>query len=215
MPVGSILSITHLTDHWHRAAMPDVVCAYAEHGLHIRPRSREEISVLFGDLVQQEPGLTATVKWHSQGQYVGHPEEYCAASPGSPSNRPHRPAADRDRLRHHGPARRRPSDPQRTPTERSAGAGSLVQRRPAVRGHRRTASRRTGRLPAPMLRGMNRRSGSGCGFAESRREHHSWQMTCWRHGSRDASPEPVCCVLTPSHRSVSHAARTSRRTPRV
>ncbi|MCM2393623.1 SAM-dependent methyltransferase [Streptomyces albipurpureus] len=82
MPVGSTLSITHLTDHWHHATMPDVTAAFAGHGLHVHPRSSDEISDLFGDLVQQDPGLTATGRWHEHGRYVHHPPEHSAAFAG-------------------------------------------------------------------------------------------------------------------------------------
>ncbi|MFD4476012.1 SAM-dependent methyltransferase [Streptomyces sp. NPDC058471] len=82
MPVGSSLSITHLTDRWHPVTMPDVEGAYADHGLHIRPRSRDVISTLFGDLVQQNQGLVATGLWHKRGRYVRHPEEHSAAFAG-------------------------------------------------------------------------------------------------------------------------------------
>ncbi|MGW6745002.1 DUF5999 family protein [Streptomyces sp. NPDC055025] len=82
LPVGSILSITHLTDHWHPATMSDVVAVYAEHGLSVRPRSREEIADLFDGFIQQGPGLTATGRWHKQGQYAFHPEEHSAAFAG-------------------------------------------------------------------------------------------------------------------------------------
>lgn len=64
MPVGSTLSITHLTDHWHRSTMPAVQAVYAEHGLRVRPRSYDEITDLFGGFVQQGRGLVATGQWH-------------------------------------------------------------------------------------------------------------------------------------------------------
>ena len=82
MPPGSTLSLSHLTDHWHRATMPTVSAAYAEHGLHIRPRSREEILDLFGDLAQQGPGLTATGRWHEAGPHALRPEDHSAAFAG-------------------------------------------------------------------------------------------------------------------------------------
>ncbi|MER5210937.1 SAM-dependent methyltransferase [Streptomyces sp. NPDC002838] len=136
MPVGSTLSITHLTDHWHPATMPDVVATYAEHGLQVRPRSPEEISDLFDGFTQQGPGLAATGRWHEQGQYVLHPEEHSAAfsgiavKPASSTNRQCPTSAS------HDPAPRRPSDPQRTSIERSAEKEPAVQRRPHFRGHR-------------------------------------------------------------------------------
>ncbi|MEU7316506.1 SAM-dependent methyltransferase [Streptomyces sp. NPDC007083] len=72
MPPGSTLSITHLTDHWHRATMPDAVAAYASHGLHVRPRCQEEIAELFADFDQQGLGLTATGCWHSSSRHTRH-----------------------------------------------------------------------------------------------------------------------------------------------
>ncbi|WP_405803389.1 SAM-dependent methyltransferase [Streptomyces sp. NBC_01187] len=82
MPAGSTLSITHLTDHWHGAIMPDVVSSYAGHGLRVRPRCREEIEEMFGDFTQQGPGLTATGRWHEQGRYTRHPDTHSAAFAG-------------------------------------------------------------------------------------------------------------------------------------
>lgn len=82
LPAGSALSITHLTDHWHRATMPAVVTAYAKHGLTVRPRCREEISDLFGDFTQQGPGLAPAGRWHPWGKYRRHPEEHSAAFAG-------------------------------------------------------------------------------------------------------------------------------------
>lgn len=82
LPVGSALSITHLTDHWHRATMPDVVTAYAQHGLTVQPRCREEIADLFGNFTQLGPGLTATGGWHQWGKHLRRPDEYSAAFAG-------------------------------------------------------------------------------------------------------------------------------------
>ncbi|GGZ98170.1 hypothetical protein GCM10010371_67390 [Streptomyces subrutilus] len=101
MPAGSTLSITHLTDHWHRATMPDVERAYADHGLRIRPRSREAIAALFGDFVQQRRGLAAVGRWHSESRHARSPEENSAAFAGiavkpGPSDR-RLPAAERGR----------------------------------------------------------------------------------------------------------------------
>ncbi|MEU5839616.1 SAM-dependent methyltransferase [Streptomyces diacarni] len=90
LPSGSALSITHLTDHWHRATMPDAVNAYAEHGLRVRPRCREEIEEFFGDFIQQGPGLTAAGRWHEQGPYLPHPDEHSAAFAGIAVKPPHR-----------------------------------------------------------------------------------------------------------------------------
>ncbi|MFE4829883.1 SAM-dependent methyltransferase [Streptomyces sp. NPDC056672] len=83
MPVGSTLSISHLTDHWHPATMPEVVATYARHGLDVRPRSREAIlEDLFGDFTQQERGLTATGRWGAPGPHALRPEEHSAAFAG-------------------------------------------------------------------------------------------------------------------------------------
>ncbi|MER5482537.1 SAM-dependent methyltransferase [Streptomyces sp. NPDC002812] len=95
LPVGSLLSLTHLTDHWHRATMPDVAIAYARHGLTVRPRCRAEIADLFGDFIQQGLGLTATGRWHPWGRYRRYPDEHSAAFAGigvkttDPRPRPH------------------------------------------------------------------------------------------------------------------------------
>ncbi|WP_433549192.1 SAM-dependent methyltransferase [Streptomyces sp. CA-294286] len=90
LPSGSTLSISHLTDHWHPATMPAVVATYAQHGMEVRPRSREEIAELFGDFVQSK-GLVATGKWHGTGRWVRHREEHSAAFAGiavKPAPRP-------------------------------------------------------------------------------------------------------------------------------
>ncbi|MDJ1136282.1 SAM-dependent methyltransferase [Streptomyces iconiensis] len=82
LPRGSTLSITHLTDHWHRATMPDLIDACAQHGLRVRPRCREEIAELFGDFVQQGPGLVATGQWYAGSWCSQYPQEQSAAFAG-------------------------------------------------------------------------------------------------------------------------------------
>ncbi|MFF4699935.1 SAM-dependent methyltransferase [Streptomyces chattanoogensis] len=82
MPLGSTLSITHLTDHWHPDTMPDLVAAYDKHGIRVRPRPQEQIAGLFGDLVHQGPGLTATGRWFEGSRYSRHPPEHSAAFAG-------------------------------------------------------------------------------------------------------------------------------------
>ncbi|MER5563760.1 SAM-dependent methyltransferase [Streptomyces sp. NPDC002506] len=69
MPAGSTLSITHLTGHWQPDSMSAAAAAYTRHGLPCRPRSEREIAALFGDFVQQGPGLTAVGRWPEDGPY--------------------------------------------------------------------------------------------------------------------------------------------------
>ncbi|MFD8666254.1 SAM-dependent methyltransferase [Streptomyces microflavus] len=92
MPGGSILAITHLTGDFTPGSVAALVDTYAEHGLTVRPRPREEIAELFGDFAQQAPGLCATGQWHPGGPYAGSPPEDSAAFAGI-AVKPDRPAA--------------------------------------------------------------------------------------------------------------------------
>ncbi|MFD6335639.1 SAM-dependent methyltransferase [Streptomyces niveus] len=87
MPAGSTLSITHLTDHEHPSTVPAARAVYADHELRVRPRSCEEIAGLFGDFVQQGPGLVATGLWHPP-EPDDHPPEHSAAFAGIARKQP-------------------------------------------------------------------------------------------------------------------------------
>ncbi|MFH9561209.1 SAM-dependent methyltransferase [Streptomyces globisporus] len=82
MPARSILAITHLTADFTPSTVAALAGTYAEHGLAVRPRSREEIAELFGDFAQQGPGLCATGQWHPDGPYARRPAEHSAAFAG-------------------------------------------------------------------------------------------------------------------------------------
>ncbi|MFJ8762104.1 SAM-dependent methyltransferase [Streptomyces cyaneofuscatus] len=79
MPAGSILAITHLTGDFTPEAVAALVDTYAEYGLTVRPRSRQEIESLFGDFVHQGPGLCATGQWHQASPEARRPREHSAA----------------------------------------------------------------------------------------------------------------------------------------
>lgn len=82
MPPGSTLSITHLTDHWNAATLPAFIAVHEKHNIRVRPRSREQIAALFGDLTHLGPGLICTGRWHPASRYVDHPPEHSAAFAG-------------------------------------------------------------------------------------------------------------------------------------
>lgn len=82
MPAGSILAITHLTADFTPSTVAALVDTYAEHGLTVRPRSREEIASLFGDFGHQGPGLCATGQWHEASPYARRPPEHSTAFAG-------------------------------------------------------------------------------------------------------------------------------------
>ncbi|MFJ5734029.1 SAM-dependent methyltransferase [Streptomyces microflavus] len=82
MPAGSTLALTHLTGDFTPDEVSALVTTYARHGLKVRARSREQIADLFGDLVQQGPGLSPTGQWHQDGPYARLPPERSAAFAG-------------------------------------------------------------------------------------------------------------------------------------
>ncbi len=82
MPPGSTLSLTHLTGHWEPDAIAAAAAIYTQHGLACRPRSEREIADLFGDFVQQGPGLTAVSHWPKDGPYRTAPSARSAAFAG-------------------------------------------------------------------------------------------------------------------------------------
>ncbi|MFD8727687.1 SAM-dependent methyltransferase [Streptomyces sp. NPDC059611] len=82
MPPGSFLVLTHFTDEFTPGQAAAVAATYADHGVQVRPRSREQIADLFGDFVHQGPGLCATGQWHRDSPYARRSPEHSAAFAG-------------------------------------------------------------------------------------------------------------------------------------
>ncbi|MCX5206075.1 SAM-dependent methyltransferase [Streptomyces sp. NBC_00237] len=80
MPHGSLLSLTHFTDHWHPDTIDTVVGTYAVHQLDLRPRSWEKIGALFGDFTG--PGIAEPHLWYPGSEFRDHPPEHAAAFAG-------------------------------------------------------------------------------------------------------------------------------------
>ncbi|MFI1013040.1 SAM-dependent methyltransferase [Streptomyces sp. NPDC020965] len=88
LPVGSTLSVTHLTDHFNPRTVPRAVAAYERHGILVRPRSPAQVSALFGGFDHLGCGLAAVSQWSAHGPTVRHFTPYparaedCAAFAG-------------------------------------------------------------------------------------------------------------------------------------
>jgi SAM-dependent methyltransferase len=98
MPAGSTLSITHLSDHWQPDTMPRVVATYDAHGIAVRPRTREQVAALFGDLTHLGPGLVPVGSWHADSPFTRSPPEHSSAFAGiavKGNPGPHTPAEER------------------------------------------------------------------------------------------------------------------------
>ncbi|ANW21966.1 SAM-dependent methyltransferase [Streptomyces clavuligerus] len=85
LPVGSTLSITHLTPDLNPAQVPEVASVYEQHGIPVRPRSRTEIDAFFGGFTRLGTGLTAVSQWSAHGPNVRHFTPYPARASDAPA----------------------------------------------------------------------------------------------------------------------------------
>ncbi|MGW1279600.1 SAM-dependent methyltransferase [Streptomyces tsukubensis] len=85
LPVGSTLSITHLTPDLNPGQVPEVVSVYEHHGIGVRPRSRAEVNAFFGGFAHLGAGLTAVSRWSAHGTNVRHFTPYPAGASDAPA----------------------------------------------------------------------------------------------------------------------------------
>ncbi|MER7049540.1 SAM-dependent methyltransferase [Streptomyces jumonjinensis] len=85
LPVGSTLSITHLTPDLNPGQVPEVVSVYERHGIAVRPRSRAEVNAFFGDFTHLGAGLAPVSQWSAHGSNVRHFNPYPARASDAPA----------------------------------------------------------------------------------------------------------------------------------
>lgn len=83
LPAGSALSITHPTGHFgQQEVMSQLTSLYEAADITYLPRPYSAVARMFGDWIQQGPGIQAVARWHTDHPDNAAPEHASAAYAG-------------------------------------------------------------------------------------------------------------------------------------